>query len=242
MDQLCGMVVGADVDTSRRIVAVLHRNGLRTATASDGSDGLVALRRHGAELLFVELGLPGLTEFLGGALLLRPYLGVIGLAARASLDSVVQAMRMGACDYLAWPPGTADIAAALDRALARRLRLQSQSAAPAVGGGGGGDLTMALDCHILAPQVPARKVLAFIAKLAPGPSAVQVRTEPSTASVELPTRELKEMISVLLTGDLRHGERQIVEEVIRRLGGNKAAAARALGLHRRTLYRLLSKD
>ena len=50
------------------------------------------------------------------------------------------------------------------------------------------------------------------------------------------------MISVLLTGDLKHVERQIVEEMIRRLGGNKTAAARVLGLHRRTLYRLLSRE
>jgi DNA-binding NtrC family response regulator len=47
--------------------------------------------------------------------------------------------------------------------------------------------------------------------------------------------------SVLLSGNLHEIERHILEEMIQRCGGNKAAAARALGLHRRTLYRMLEE-
>jgi DNA-binding NtrC family response regulator len=49
-------------------------------------------------------------------------------------------------------------------------------------------------------------------------------------------------LPVSLAGNLRQIERTIVEEVIERSGGNKAAAARILGLHRRTLYRILKDD
>lgn len=48
-----------------------------------------------------------------------------------------------------------------------------------------------------------------------------------------------ESISVPLVGDLRAIERHVIREVVRRHGGNKAAAARALGMHRRSLYRAL---
>jgi DNA-binding NtrC family response regulator len=48
-----------------------------------------------------------------------------------------------------------------------------------------------------------------------------------------------ETLSVPVAGGLKQIERFLVEEVIRRCRGNKAAAARSLGLHRRTLYRLL---
>ena len=47
------------------------------------------------------------------------------------------------------------------------------------------------------------------------------------------------MISVPFVGGLKAMERAIVSEVITRLQGNKAAAARSLGLHRKSLYRIM---
>jgi DNA-binding NtrC family response regulator len=49
-------------------------------------------------------------------------------------------------------------------------------------------------------------------------------------------------IAVPLSGNLRSIEGYVVREIVRRHGGNKAAAARALGMHRRTLYRVLQHD
>ncbi|WP_417383679.1 sigma-54-dependent transcriptional regulator [Gimesia sp.] len=46
-------------------------------------------------------------------------------------------------------------------------------------------------------------------------------------------------ISVPLNGDLKSMEQYMVTEVVKRCGGNKAEAARTLGMHRRTLYRIL---
>ena len=48
-----------------------------------------------------------------------------------------------------------------------------------------------------------------------------------------------EVVSIPLTGDLKAMESYMIREVVKRHGGNKAAAARALGMHRRTLYRVL---
>lgn len=48
-----------------------------------------------------------------------------------------------------------------------------------------------------------------------------------------------ETITVPFEGDFREIQRQIIREAINRCSGNKAAAARALGLHRKTIYRLL---
>jgi DNA-binding NtrC family response regulator len=49
-------------------------------------------------------------------------------------------------------------------------------------------------------------------------------------------------IAVPLGGGIQQMQRYVIDAVMRRLHGNKAAAARLLGIHRRTLYRLLERD
>ncbi len=51
-----------------------------------------------------------------------------------------------------------------------------------------------------------------------------------------------ETITIPCAGDLRFIERSIVSQIVNRCKGNKSAAARALGLHRKTLYRILEDD
>lgn len=55
-------------------------------------------------------------------------------------------------------------------------------------------------------------------------------------------RSDSDTVTVPLVGGLKQIERSIIEAVIERCRGNKAAAARALQLHRRTLYRILQDD
>jgi len=54
--------------------------------------------------------------------------------------------------------------------------------------------------------------------------------------------ESTESISVPFIGDLKSMERHMICEVVKLCGGNKAAAARSLGMHRRTLYRVLENE
>ena len=54
-------------------------------------------------------------------------------------------------------------------------------------------------------------------------------------------RQSLDTITVPLVGSIYTMGRLIIEEMIKRCGGNKSAAARALGLHRRTMYRVLER-
>jgi two-component system response regulator HydG len=85
----------------------------------------------------------------------------------------------------------------------------------------------------LAGVVTRAAVLAHGAEI--GPECVKA------ALGEMPWCRGAETVSVPLAGGLMAMEGAVVQEVIRRCGGNKAAAARALQLHRRTLYRILKK-
>lgn len=82
-------------------------------------------------------------------------------------------------------------------------------------------------------------VVAQAAMLAEGPE-IRLDSVAGLLGRVRPNRD-SEMISVPLGGGLREIELKVIEEVVRRCGGNKAAAARALGLHRRTLYRLMEE-
>jgi DNA-binding NtrC family response regulator len=64
----------------------------------------------------------------------------------------------------------------------------------------------------------------------------------AAALAEAGQQDLSATISVPLAGGLKEIERAIVEAVVERCQGNKAAAARLLRLHRRTLYRMLQDE
>ncbi len=82
-------------------------------------------------------------------------------------------------------------------------------------------------------------VVAHAAMLAEGPEIGQACFAGLLGSVR--QHADSETISVPLAGGLKDMELALINEVIRRCRGNKAAAARALKLHRRTLYRLLEE-
>jgi DNA-binding NtrC family response regulator len=82
-------------------------------------------------------------------------------------------------------------------------------------------------------------VVTHAAMLADGPEIGQARVAGLLDRVR--RHPNAETISVSLAGGLKEMELALVHEVIRRCRGNKAAAARALRVHRRTLYRLLQE-
>lgn len=81
--------------------------------------------------------------------------------------------------------------------------------------------------------------VAHVAMLAEGPEIGQACVAGLLGTVR--QHPDSETIPVPLAGGLKEMERALIKEVVRRCRGNKAAAARALKLHRRTLYRLLEK-
>lgn len=82
-------------------------------------------------------------------------------------------------------------------------------------------------------------VVSHAVMLAEGP---EIRLADVSASLDRARHHPdSEMISVPLAGGLKEMESILINEVVRRCRGNKAAAARVLKLHRRTLYRLLEE-
>ena len=84
---------------------ILQKEKYRVETAATAEDALDCLQQHEYDLMFLDLNMPG----MGGIELLvevhrqYPHMPVLILTAHAALESAIQAIRLGARDYLIKP-------------------------------------------------------------------------------------------------------------------------------------------
>jgi two-component system, NtrC family, response regulator AtoC len=103
MTQPKTILVIDDDESLRRVVEYsLCEEGYRVLLASDGSTGLDSFRNEAVDLVLTDVRMP---EMDGVALLTRlkamqPDLPVIVLTAHGTIGSAVDAMKLGASDYL----------------------------------------------------------------------------------------------------------------------------------------------
>lgn len=99
---------------------ILQKEDYRVDTVANAEDALDRLRSHQYHLMFLDLNLPGMS---GIDLLVEvhkkvPHMPVLILTAHAALDSAIQAVRLGARDYLIKPVEPALILARVAEILA----------------------------------------------------------------------------------------------------------------------------
>jgi DNA-binding response OmpR family regulator len=84
---------------------ILQKENYRVTTASDAEDALACLRSQEYDLMFLDLNLPGMSgiDLLVEVHKRLPQMPVLILTAHAALDSAIQAVRLGARDYLIKP-------------------------------------------------------------------------------------------------------------------------------------------
>ncbi len=95
-----------DEPNLRKILSVqLSRDGYDVLTAEDGEQGLTYLRDHHIDLVITDLKMPkvdGMT-LLRRALQEDPDLPVVMITAHGTVDTAVEALKIGAFDYLTKP-------------------------------------------------------------------------------------------------------------------------------------------
>jgi DNA-binding NtrC family response regulator len=196
--QLHTLVVDSDPSARLRLVEILVSQGCAAVAAADIAAALVEVDRHEVDILFTELSL---ADGEGISLICAtrrrwPTSQAVVVAAHASLETSIEALRHRVADFVLKPISELKIASALERARASRHRQNGvghRAEASAAGG-------------------PTHEVH----------SAHQ---EGSKKGV--------------LGGNLRDWKQRLVLEAVSECRGNKAAAAQALGISRRTLYRIL---
>lgn len=136
------LIVDDEPNMRRVLEIMLGRRGYRTDAAADGEEAWERLRDGRYDLVCSDLRMPR----LDGIELLRRMrdqgldLPLILMTAHGSLDSAVEALRLGACDYLLRPFDIEALELAIDRVFATRglLRqnayLRDEAARPAQSG------------------------------------------------------------------------------------------------------------
>jgi DNA-binding NtrC family response regulator len=124
------LVVDDEPDIRELVAEHLRNRGIAVATASDASDALAMIARDPARfrLIVTDLQLPGADglEVLRVARSANPSCFVVLITGYASLDSAIQAVRLGAYDYLTKPFSLGQLDVILTR-LQDRLVLEDEN-------------------------------------------------------------------------------------------------------------------
>ncbi|HEY6362172.1 MAG TPA: sigma-54 dependent transcriptional regulator [Vicinamibacterales bacterium] len=97
------------VDGDRAILSLIGSVGLsegfEVATTDDASDALVQLLKRPADLVLLDLGRPGVTDLdaLRSIRDVSPQSNVVLMTAFGTIDNAVEAVKLGAIDYLTKP-------------------------------------------------------------------------------------------------------------------------------------------
>ncbi len=115
------LVIDDDPTQRRLLQAAVEKAGFAARCAPDGESGLEMARdaKDGIDVVLLDLVMPGLSgmETLERLMDARSDLPVLVLTASGSIDTVVQAMRGGACDFFVKPVSPERVVVSIRNAL-----------------------------------------------------------------------------------------------------------------------------
>jgi two-component system response regulator RegA len=131
MNEGCMLLVDDDEVFRERLAQALRERGQEVVTAADGDEAMRAAGRGKLAAAVVDLRMPGMTgtELVPQLLRLQPKLRVVVLTGYGSIASAVEAMRLGAHNYVSKPADADDVLAAVTGE-PRTLDAASGAAAP----------------------------------------------------------------------------------------------------------------
>ncbi len=167
-----------DDDTSQRslIEFWLQEDGFTTLTAKDGTEGFQLYEQHAPSLVITDMRMPGMSglDMLSRIKVVNPDTPVIVITAFGTVDDAVQAMKLGAADYVSKPLNGEELKLNVRRALERQQLVDENRYLR--------DLTASTLGfeNIIAQSRKMRNVLEVAAQVAPRDSTVLLTGESGT--------------------------------------------------------------
>jgi PAS domain S-box-containing protein len=122
------LVVDDEVELTSALCDTLKKQGYEAAGATSGNEGLDALREKSFDLALVDLMMPEMDgiAFLNAALEIDPHLAGVIMTGHGAVQTAVEAMKLGAFDYILKPFKLQSLLPVLSRAMEiRRLRMEN---------------------------------------------------------------------------------------------------------------------
>jgi len=129
MDKKTILVVEDDPNVGESIRLLLKKRGYETLLASNGKEALPLFRQETVDLVITDLVMPKMDgiELLEEVKHLRPETEVIVISAQGTIEKAVQAMKLGAFDFIEKPINPRVISLVVERALEKQtLVLQNR--------------------------------------------------------------------------------------------------------------------
>ncbi len=164
-DKTVDVLIADDEQSMREFLEIVVGNeGLTVQTVSDGDEAIVEMRKYRPKLFIQDLRMGGLDgmALLEEAKKLHPCMPVIVITAYSTWDTAVDAMRLGAFDYLKKPFDTDHIRGVVQRAIAVSKR-DSEA-----------DVVRKL---VVGNTPPMRKIYDLVKKVGPTDSTVLIHGE-----------------------------------------------------------------
>lgn len=115
------LIIDDKVDIRTLLEGHLSSIGYSTVLASSGEEGLAVFQENRPDLVLLDIVLPGMdgTEFLRKAKEIEERCPIVVITGYASTKSTVEAIKLGAEDYLVKPVNLEELELVIERALAR---------------------------------------------------------------------------------------------------------------------------
>jgi DNA-binding NtrC family response regulator len=129
MDKRLILIVEDDLKVGESIRLLLKRRGYEILLASNGKEALSLFRQETVDLVITDLVMPKMDgiELLEAVKHLRPETEVIVISAQGTIEKAVQAMKLGAFDFIEKPINPRVISLVVERALEKQtLILQNR--------------------------------------------------------------------------------------------------------------------
>ncbi len=185
MGEVKQVLVADDEENLRRVLAAqLQHDGYEVHSVADGAAVLEAMTEHHIDVLITDLRMPKLDgmKVLKAVSDRYPHVPVIMITAHGTVDTAVEALKLGAFDYVTKPFDRAELRRVVSKAAKTRELSQAHVS---------GDPKERGRYRIIGESEPMRVVYEAIEKVADTPSTVLITGESGTGK-ELIARALHE--------------------------------------------------